>query len=362
MFTMANMTIRGVAAAATLALMASAASAQVIDLDGKTVTVVHNASPGGATGLGAQIAADAWAKTMAGNPTMVVQSVAGGALAKGINHVMSARPDGLTVGWVAWQGSTRILDPEPLQIPFQDFGLIGGVGGANFFLHASTAIGDGIKTREDFAEIDSMTFGGFSAKSGPSMQTAAALDLLGIEWSFASGFAGDGPLSAALARGELDGYPATGVVYNNQLRDGSIAEGKSLGVFHFGLLDDDGNMVADPVLAEIPIFPDYYEAIKGEAPSGELWDMINFHANVSAPVNWLVVAPPGTPDEHLAMLRETFVEAMTSPEFLENAERVFGGPPNVVFADEVTDIVNEVQNTPEDMREKLRAMIDRMDG
>jgi tripartite-type tricarboxylate transporter receptor subunit TctC len=94
---------RGVCLAGVAALAVTAASvahAQVIDLKGQTVTLIHNAAPGGSTGLGAQIAAEAWSKTMAGNPTIVVQSVEGGALARGIRQVMSSRPDGRTLGGV----------------------------------------------------------------------------------------------------------------------------------------------------------------------------------------------------------------------------------------------------------------------
>jgi hypothetical protein len=36
-----------------------------------------------------------------GNPEIVVQSVAGGTLTRGIQQVMNARPDGKTLGWLA---------------------------------------------------------------------------------------------------------------------------------------------------------------------------------------------------------------------------------------------------------------------
>lgn len=358
-------TWHGLAAVAALTLAAAApGQAQVIDLEGETVTIVHNASPGGATGLGAQVAADAWAKTMAGNPNIVVQSVAGGALTQGIQHVMNARPDGETIGWLAWQGSTRILDPEELQIPFEDFGLIGGVGGANFFFHVDTKAGGGIETAEDVAEVDALSFGGFSAKSAASLQSAAALDMLGVDWNFISGFAGDGPLWAAMARGEIDSYPATAVIYGQQMRDGPIADGESVAAWHYGPPTDDGaGMVPDEAFdGEVPTFADYYVAATGNQPSGPEWDMIQFHGRVSNPVNWIVVAPPETPAEHLQMLRESFQQAMTSPEFLEQAVQVFGTLPNVVYADEMTDIVGEVKGTPEDLKETMRSYISRMEG
>ena len=353
-------TYAAVAALAGPALLGAPANAQAIDLSDETVTIVHNASPGGSTGLSSQVLADAWAETMEGDPTIVVQSEPGGALTQGINRVLDARPDGLTLGYLAWQGSTRILDPEELQIPFEDFGVIGGIGGATFFV---TATSEAVPSPEALPETESLRFGGFSARSAPSMQLAAALDLLGVDWSFVSGMSGDGPLRAALERGEIEAYTATAPIWLSDLRDGPIAAGDTQQFFHFGTADDDGNMVAaDAFMDEIPTFQEYYTDLMGEEPSGEAWDMMMFHSRVSVPVNWIIVAPPGTPDEHVQMLRESFREAVESDAYKEAANRVFGSPPNIVHYEAMEKIVEDVQTTPQEMRDLLRRYIDEMSG
>ncbi|MBF9044206.1 hypothetical protein HKCCE4037_12760 [Rhodobacterales bacterium HKCCE4037] len=362
MNTTSPLSLRGVLGAASLGLLLSAGTAmsQVIDLEGETVTIVHNAAPGGSTGLSSQVLADVWAQTMEGNPTIVVQSVEGGALTRGIQQVMNSRPDGLTIGYVAWQGTTRILDPEELQIPFQDAGIIGGIGGAAFFTHVDAEVAaDG----DAFANLESLRFGGFSPRSAPSMQMAGVLDLLGVDWSFVSGMGGDGPLRAAMERGEIEAYPATVSIYLQDLRDGPIAAGETTGIYHIGRIDEDG--AEQPIEAFGGAFPtvtEYLAAQLGETPSGPIWDMIMFHSEASAPVNWLVMAPPGTSEEHLAMLRESFAEAVQSPEYLEAATNVFGGEPNIVLYEQMLDIVNTVQNTPEELRETMRAYIAEMEG
>ncbi|MBF9033214.1 hypothetical protein HKCCE2091_03100 [Rhodobacterales bacterium HKCCE2091] len=351
----------GLAGLAAGALMtAGAATAQVIDLEGQTVTIIHNAAPGGSTGLSSQVLADMWSQTMEGNPTIVVQSVEGGALTRGIQQVMNSRPDGLTLGYVAWQGTTRILDPEELQIPFQDFGIIGGIGGAAFFVHADAAVApDGAS----MADLEHLRFGGYSPRSAPSMQLAGALDLLGVDWSFVSGLGGDGPLRAALERGEIEAYPATISVYLSDLRDGPIAAGESSAIFHIGSVDANGEMQPIPAFGgEVPTVAEYMTEQLGELPSGPIWDMIMFHSRASAPVNWLVVAPPGTPEEHVAMLRESFAEAVQSQEYIDAATNVFGGEPNVVLFEDMLDIVNEVQNTSEELKQTMRDYIARMEG
>ncbi|MCA2012041.1 hypothetical protein LCM17_11140 [Cereibacter sphaeroides] len=351
-----------IATSAIVAAAALPATAQVIDLEGNTVTIVHNASPGGSTGLTAQLAADAWAQTMAGNPTMVVQSVEGGALARGILQVMNARPDGRTIGWVAWQGSTRILDPEDRQIPFQDFGLIGGVGGMTFIAHTSAAPDRGMNEPADLPNLEHYRFGGYSPRSGPAIRTAVAMDMLGVDWSFVSGMSGDTPLEAARQRGEIDGYPVTAVYYQQTMRDGVVADGSDIPLFYFSPPNEDGTgLSVDPNLEGILPFDQYFTQVTGAAPEGPGWEMIQYHARVTDPINWLVVAPPGTPEEHLAMLRESFAEAVQSEEFQTRAAELLGQVPTISYYEDVQAIVDEIAATPEAMRDLQREYIARME-
>ncbi|WP_180899991.1 type 2 periplasmic-binding domain-containing protein [Martelella soudanensis] len=352
-----------VAASAAAFVLAGAlpGRAETIDLAGRTVTLVHNVSPGGATAISAQVLADAWSKAIAGHPTMVVQSVSGGALTKGIDYVMDARPDGRTLGYLAWQGTTRILDPEALQIPFEDFGVIGGIGGSNFLVHVRSDVGGGLENRDDFANLDNITIGVYSPRMTQGMQTAAALDLLGVDWQFVSGMLGDGPLYAALQRGEIDGYPATTTQYIAELADGPIAGGDTMAIWQMGPLEADGSMKRDPALEGVPTVKEYIEKATGKAPDGPLWELIQYHARSSASVNWIVVAPPGTPEDHLEMLRASFDEATASPEYMAAATKVYGSPPNIVHWQEMSDIIAEVQNTSEDIKTTMRGLVDRIE-
>lgn len=360
-----NTIIRSAMTAASVAAITLAGAApgyaDPIDLEGETVTLVHNVAPGGATAISAQVLADAWSKTMAGDPTMVVQSVSGGALTKGIDYVMDARPDGKTLGYLAWQGTTRILDPEVLQIPFQDFGVIAGIGGSNFLFHLRADVGGGIENRDDLVNLESVTVGVYSPRMTQGMQTAAALDLLGVDWTFVSGMLGDGPLYAAQQRGEIDAYPATTTQYIAELGDGPIASGETMAIWQMGPLEADGSMKLDPALEGVPTLGEYIEKATGKPPEGPLWDLIMYHAQSSAPVNWIIVAPPGTPQDHLDMLRASFDEATASPDYIEAATKVYGSPPNIVHWQEMTKIISDVQNTSEDIKDTMRQLVERIE-
>lgn len=354
-----SLSIAVISATIFLPSMHTPTSAQ--SLSGRTITLVVNSSPGGATALTAQVAAQAWSEMMEGNPTIVVESVTGGALSRGIHRVMDARPDGLTLGWVAWSGSTRVLDPEELRIDFDRFEPIAGVGGALFYMQVGTKTGGGLEKAEDLVNVDSVTYGGYHAKSASGMRTAASFELLGIDYSYVSGFAGDGQMLAAVQRGEIDGYPATIAAYHNHLKGGPIADGEILPLFYFGPPTEDGSaMQSVPGLEEMEPFDVFYEKVRGERPSGPIWDMIQYHGRVTDPVQWLVVAPPGTPEPLLQMFRESFEKAIETEGFKSNMARLMQIEPTILLADEVSDVIDEVQNTSTEIKALMNDYVEKM--
>jgi tripartite-type tricarboxylate transporter receptor subunit TctC len=76
--------------------------AQTTFYEGKTVRIVVGFSPGAAYDVWARLMAQHWSKFIPGNPSFVVQNMTGGGSLIAANHVYNvAKPDGLTLGFVA---------------------------------------------------------------------------------------------------------------------------------------------------------------------------------------------------------------------------------------------------------------------
>lgn len=352
----------GVGVAALMALQPLSASAE--SMAGKTITIIHNASPGGSTGLGSQILANYWSKAIEGSPTMVVQSVPGGALTKGIHAAMNSKADGTTLGYVAWSGSTRILDEPALQIKFEKLGLIGGVGGTSQMITVRTDTGSGVKNAEDFVKLGKIKFGGYSVKSMPSMAFAAAFDMLGMEWSFVSGFFGDTKINAAQLRGEIEAGMSTASYFRTQLKDGVVKDGEVLPLFYLGHPNEAGTgIIKTDAYGDVAIpFDEFYRNATGKEPSGPAWDLIKFNGTNHEPVVWLIFAPEGTTDDTLKTLREGFEAAVTDPGYIAESTKLFGTAPLITRGQDIIDNVNDVQNTSDEMKDILRGYIDRLKG
>jgi tripartite-type tricarboxylate transporter receptor subunit TctC len=68
---------------------------------GKTITIVQSAEPGGSGDLRTKSVTAALSKHIPGNPTIMMQYMPGGGGLKAANYMFrNARPDGLTIGRV----------------------------------------------------------------------------------------------------------------------------------------------------------------------------------------------------------------------------------------------------------------------
>ncbi|MDP6642481.1 MAG: hypothetical protein QGF16_00210, partial [Rhodospirillales bacterium] len=313
--------IRIFGATAIAALVLGAAEVSAADFyAGKTLKIVTNASAGGSTGISSQTFANWVVKYIPGSPKVIVQPVPGGAQLKGINFVRNARADGLTIGWSAWGGSTRVLDPPKRQVPFHEFQVIGGAGIMPVVI-GRTDLGGGIKSAEDLVKVGKVKYGGFRPGSAFDMRARLSLEMLGIDYSYVSGYRGAAPGHAALLRGEINLQSPSMTAFLAVYKKGSVADGKTLGLFYWGLPNKDGTTTGYKEAAEMPTFYKLYSKLKGKAPSGAKWEAIKFLSRASDGLTWLVWAPPKTPADRVAILRKAFADAVKDPGFLADYEK-----------------------------------------
>lgn len=341
---------------AGLVLAVSTADAQFYK--GKTLKIVTNASAGGSTGVSSQTFANVLKKHLPGSPEVIVQPVPGGAQLKGINFVKNARADGLTIGWSAWSGATRVLDPKSRQVAFHEFKILGGAGTPPMLV-IRTDTGPGIKTATDIMKAGTVKFGGFRPASTWDMRARLSFELLGIDYEYVSGFRGGRPAHAALLRKEINmRAPAIGN-YLAELKDGMVKEGKLAPVFYWGLPNGDGPTRGYPQAEGISTFYEFYKKVKGKAPSGPKWEAIKFMSKANDAMTWLVWAPSRTPDDRVATLRKAFTATAKDPEFIQAMVKRTKMTPTVVMPKEAEALVNSLRTTDKVILDTMRDSINR---
>ena len=326
---------------------------------GETVTMVYNASPGGTTHLSSQTFANHWGKHIPGNPEVITQSVPGGNLTKGIVAVQTAKPDGLTVSWVAWNGATRALEPPETRIPFEEFGLIGG-GGFGGFVHARADLGGGItEDPTNLMKADRIVYGGYRPAGTYDVRMRLSLELLGLDYQYVSGFAGGAPAFAAMLRDEITMHTPSVADYVAIYKEGAIAEGQTAPLFYWARQLPDGTEAKKPQVPDMMTFREFYEAAKGEEPSGPKYDAINIITASADDMTWFIAAPPGTPDNILQVLRDSFAATVEDPEYIAEMVSHTKAMPTLLTYEDAQKVVYDVQNIDPAVADVIRDSIER---
>jgi len=327
-----------VAAAIVSALSVTAAHADDYYKD-KTVTIIINLGAGGSTGVIAQLFSRYWSKYIPGNPQFVVKPVTGGEQLKGIRFVKTARPDGLTVGWLSWSAATRRIGPPDQQVNWSDFDIIAGVG-AQAMAYMRKDVAPGIAKPEDITKTTGgVKIGGYSPRSFLDLEARMSLDLLGVKYNYTTGFRGGAKIVAALQRNEINFHNVPAANYFGSIDKNVVETGIGLPLWYYASSDEHGNAILNPAFGDIRPFREVVKAATGKAPSGPVWNAMQWLNNGSAGVTWLVGAPAGVDDAKVAILRDAFKKASQDPEYLAEIKKIAGLVPPIEGPESMKKII-----------------------
>jgi tripartite-type tricarboxylate transporter receptor subunit TctC len=331
------------AASASTMLLATPAAYADDFYKGKTIDLVINLGAGGSTGVMAQLFSQYWSKHIPGNPQFVVTPVTGGAQLQGITAVKNARPDGLTVGWLVWSAGTRQIGPDSQKVDWSAFDPVAGVG-AQWVAYMRRDVEPGMSAPEDIANAKGVQIGGYRPGSELDLLARMSLDLLGVEYGYTTGFKGGAEIVAAMQRDEINFAAAPAGNYFSNIKSNVVDEGIGLPLWYFALTGDTGELAADPTFGEIPSFDTVYRNVKGEAPSGELWNALQWLNDLSAGISWFVATPAGVESEQLETLRTAFAAAAADPEYLAEVEKALGAVPPVMKPARLQTVMDGLNN------------------
>jgi tripartite-type tricarboxylate transporter receptor subunit TctC len=295
------------------------------DFAGDTIEITIPLAEGGGTDTWARFIANYVERHIAGDPTVVPENVPGGEGITGSNaFARSAEPDGRhllvstatsVLPWVLGRPEVRY-----------DFGLlkpvvINGSGGA---LYASASTG--IRQLSDLrSPREPLVFGGISA-TGLDLTTLVAFDLLGLDVKTVFGFEGRGPVRLALERGEVNLDYQTTSAFRTQVEP-LVKEGKAVSLMSFGVLDENGNLIRDPALPDLPTVADAYRVLHGKAPQGVKYDAYRALVALTYTYQKGMWVPQETPDEVVRVLREAMAAMAKDAAFVKESKEVLGGYP-----------------------------------
>lgn len=292
---------------------------------GKRIKIVVASSPGGGTDMCARVAAKFFSKYIPGNPQMVIynQPGAGGQIAHKIFY-NKTKPDGLTL----LQGSTSAVrlqmkkGPEAIEYDLTKYKFIGNIVREQSVL----LIKKGQKARLTDPSAKPIQVG---TKAGEEVWLAMILwgkEFLGWNVEVVPGYGGSSELEMAFRRpGEVEMYASSNAYILNRMLEDGVAEI----VCSIGKRSD------------FPGNPTFEEMLGDKKPTGIPWRAWKSW-NGADLVDKFLAAPPGTPDDRVAILREAFTKMSQRPEFDELMKQRVSKSYAVHIGQETDDIMKGV--------------------
>lgn len=311
---------------------------------GKAVRIIVGFSAGGGYDAYSRVIGRHLQKHIPGNPSVIVENMAGAGSIILANHMFNVAPkDGTVIGNISGQIILEQLFANPaVQYDLGKFRYLGVPIGETYLLIVTRKAG--VTRFDDLLGPKSkqVTVGGIpgsTVEQGPILLR----ELLGANLKIVSGYKGTSDVRLAMESGELDGimnsWESTKVTSSDKLKSGDwiiLAQ------------------VSDNPIAELPV--KNIPTIPMIAKTEEQRQLLRFGAAAPNQFGKVYVVPPAVPQDRAAALEAALTKTFTDKEFLAEAEK---GKLDIepVSAQQVQKLVTEFLGLSADLKAKLRKML-----
>ncbi|MDI7258759.1 MAG: hypothetical protein QME90_02435 [Thermodesulfobacteriota bacterium] len=308
--------------------LSAAIAAKESYYQGKTITIVVGYGAGGGADMFSRLMSRHLGRFLPGNPNLVVRNMSGGDGLIAANYAYkSAKPNGLTV-FTSSGGNTgaNYLRPKGTEHYLEKMiPVISTSQGSVLVVKPNI----GIKEPKDLYTCTELIFGGTGPVGGSEAHFFWAFQFMGLQLKKGVyGYESSGAARMGFFSGELNTNAATTISYNNTLK-AYVQRGEALPVCQSGLVDASGNIVREPAAPDVPTYPELYQQVKGNAPSGIAWEAYKL-VLAGSTYDKTLLLPPATPEEIVDIWRKAVLEMVKDPKFRKDADLINPGAPLVV--------------------------------
>lgn len=307
---------------------------------GKTVRILVGYPPGSTFDNYARAAMRHIGRHIPGNPTVIVQNMPGaGGLTATSNAANVAAADGLTLALINPVNAMEpILNPDVAKFDARQFKWIGSM---NTEVGTCAFWGGRIKSFDDL-KTQSATLGATGPSSGSTLDAKTIQGVFGLNMKMVLGYPGLNEVRMAAENKEVDGYCGLQV---SSIK-ATLWEPFKQGKFH---------VVVQTGLARHPDMPASIPSVFELAPdeaARQTMKLIFSPWAYGAPI----MAPPNTPDDRVAALRQAFTAMMNDPLLKEEAQKMNLELQPMEPA-RIAQLVSEAYATPSDIVIRARKLL-----
>jgi tripartite-type tricarboxylate transporter receptor subunit TctC len=299
---------RGLAAvlSALACVTALPAAAQTVEAfyRGHELTILIGHPPGGSYDLYAQLAAAHIGKYIPGKPTVIVQSMPGGAGSKAASYLYAKGPkDGSMISlFPETIAYVQLMDPAQGRWDVTRMSYIGSLAPVNtaFMVHKGSRLASAADLFTGKTNV------GCSGRTSQSFQYPATLKVIaGMPLNIICGYDGSSAYTLALLRGEVDLVSKAWNSWRAEDKD-NIDNGTFIPLLQAGLK-------RTPELPDVPLM----QEIVTDPMARTAIEFISAGATIGR----ALLAPPNVPPERVAALRAAFDQMVVDKDFLAEAQK-----------------------------------------
>ncbi len=332
------------AAAAASFAMPNVASAQGIDLSGKTVEWIIPFSESGGSAKWANFYAPLLSEALPGKPTVVVKFMPGAGSTKGANFFQQQKyDDGTTI--FGSSGSTQfpyLLGDPRVKYEYGDWNVVlaSGTGGVAYLPPDLAKKFNG--SANALKDVDFIY--GSQGATRLDLVPLLAWEMLGLRVEPVFGIKGRGDGRLMFERGEANIDYQTSSSYLKGVTP-LVKDGKAVPMMTWGALDANGGIVRDPTFPDIATFKEVCEATAGCETSGEKWDAWKAFFIAGFPAQKMVFLPNGAPQDAIATYTAAFEKVKARADFGEISKARLGVYPQMT-GDEAKGALDSATKVP----------------
>jgi tripartite-type tricarboxylate transporter receptor subunit TctC len=326
--------------ACVAAAVVELAAAEAPHYEGKTLRIVVSSGPGGGTDTAGRLVARYIAKYIPGNPKTIVQNMPGGGSTVANNYFASeVKPDGLTIMQDSSSGVANFIRGGPtIKYDPRNFKFLGGVARPGNLMmirnDARQKLGDRTAKAAVVGDTDGIR--------GWVAMTVWGAEYLGWNLRWIYGYPGSRELQLAIRQGEIDVWSTQNAKLVQDLQREGVAQ---------ILVTEDNQRRAD-----FPDVPTFLELLGAKKPTGIAWQAYIGWAGAPE-LDKFLVAPEGTPDHLVKILRDAFAKAMKDPDVDKEGDKFFGDGWKPHSGEKMEAVIREQIGIPKEAKDfmtKLR--------
>ena len=289
----------------------SLVNAQSDFFKGKQITIVVGFTAGGIIDLWARLFTQYYGKYIPGNPSLIVQNVAGGGSMIAANQLYNiAKPDGLTLAMIS-SGLyfDQLTGVKEVKFDWAKFGWIGSPV-RNFevlTMRADTPY----KSIEDIQKAAQPPRCGTTGTGATGHYFPRFLEeSLGAKIQIVLGYPGNRDVEIAIERGEVQCYAITKEAFLREPGRSWLKKG-----FVRALVQ--GGQKRDPLFPDTPTIYELMDTHKTPDTLKRFAGVLLSPGAIGRPL----ITPPNLPGDRLKILRDAYARMINDPDFLADAKK-----------------------------------------